>query len=82
MYDMVKWIVGSIVRGELQDHEPSWGLVVDDVRDERHGEHVIQQPVNRAGGPWLVRSPASCCVSGWGSQVVMASTVERPRYAS
>ena len=48
MHDMVRWIVDSIIRGKLWDHEPSWGLVVDNVRAKRCGEHVIQSPTNKA----------------------------------
>ena len=47
MHDMVKWIAGFVIRGKLWDHEPSWGLVVDVVRDERRGEHVIQSLIDR-----------------------------------
>ena len=50
MHDMVKWIAGSVIRGKLRDHEPSWGLVVDDVRVERRGEHVILSLIDRAEG--------------------------------
>ena len=37
MHDMVKWIASSVIRGEFRNHEPSWGVVVDDMRGERRG---------------------------------------------
>ena len=59
MHDMIKWIVGPIVCGELWHNEPSWGLVIDNARAKRRGEHVIQPPADRAGGastlPYLPR---------------------------
>ena len=50
VHDMVKWITGSIVCREFRDHEPSWGLVTDDVMVEKHGEHVILSPTDKAEG--------------------------------
>ena len=57
MHDVVKWIVGSIVGREFWNHEPSWRVVVDDVRVERCGEHVIRSPTDRAGGTLVDRIP-------------------------
>ena len=47
---MVKWIIGFVIRREFRDHEPFRGLVVDYVKCERRGEHVIQSPTDRVGG--------------------------------
>lgn len=48
VHDVVKWITGSIIYRKFGHNEPSWGLVVDDTRIERRGEHVIQLPANGA----------------------------------
>ena len=48
--DMIERIVGSVVRRKYWHDEPSWGLVIDNARAERRGEHVIQSPADRAGG--------------------------------
>ena len=57
MHDMVEWITGSVVCGELWYHKPSWGLIVDDVRAERHGEHVIRSPTDKVGRTSVCQSP-------------------------
>ena len=49
MHDMVEWIAGSVICCELQYHEPSWGLIPDDVRAKRCGEHVIQLSIDGIG---------------------------------
>lgn len=49
MHDIVKWVVGSVICGELRYHEPSQGLIVDDVGAEKHGEYVVQPPTDRVG---------------------------------
>ena len=48
VHDMIERITCSVICHELQYHEPPWGLVVDDVRAKRRGEHVIQPLVDRA----------------------------------
>ena len=82
MHDVVKWIAGSIICREFRDHELSWRIVVDDVRAERHGKHVVQSLADRARGPLLIRSPTGCCTGGWGIQLVMAGAAEGPGHAS
>ena len=66
MHDMIKWIVESVIRGEFWHDESSWGLIIDNVSAERLGEHVIQLPADRAGGPLLATSPPICCSGGCG----------------
>ena len=41
MHDVIEGIVGSIVCGKFWYEESPWGLVVNDMRAERRGEHVI-----------------------------------------
>ena len=48
VHDMVKWIAESIIHRKFWHKEPFWGLIVDDTRTKRCGEHVIQPPANRA----------------------------------
>ena len=72
---MVKRITSSIICREFWNHEPSWGLIVDDIKAKRHEEHVIQSPTDRVegmksmsssrlliepGGPLLTKSPIGC----------------------
>ena len=49
VHDVVEWITGSIICRKLWYNELSWGFVVNDVRTERRGEHVIQ---SLADGAW------------------------------
>ena len=82
MHDVIKQVVGSVIRGNFFHEKPSWGLVVDNARAERHGEHVVQLPVDGIGGALLATSfPIRC--SGWceGQSCVMGAT-EGLGYAS
>nr|CAN78252.1 hypothetical protein VITISV_031953 [Vitis vinifera] len=51
MHDVIKGIVGSIVCGIFWYEESPWGLVMDDMRAEGRGEHVIQPSADGANGP-------------------------------
>ena len=42
MHDVIEGIVGSIVCGKFWYEESPWGLVMDDMRAEGRGEHVVQ----------------------------------------
>ena len=53
MHDMVEGVVGPIVRGEFRYEESLWGLVMNNMRAKRRGEHVVQPFTNGATG-WLV----------------------------
>ena len=53
MHDMIEGIVGPIVCRKFWYEESPWGLVMDDVRAERRGEHVIQPLADGADG-WLI----------------------------
>ena len=53
MHDMIEGVVGPIVCGEFWYEESSWGLVMNDMRSERRGEHVVQPFADGATG-WLV----------------------------
>ena len=64
MHDVIKLVVGFVVRGNFFNEKPSWGLVVDNARGERHGEHVVQSPVDGSGGALLAASPLIHC-NGW-----------------
>ena len=48
MHDVIKQITCFVVCREFRHYELSRGLVVDDVRSEMRGEHVIQLSANRA----------------------------------
>ena len=73
---MVKRIAGFIICREFWNHEPSWALVVDDVRVERHEEHVIWSPTDRAGRPLLTRSPTSGCTGRGVGQSITAGVAK------
>ena len=53
MHDMVEGVVGPIVREEFRHEESPWGLVMNNMRAERRGEHVVQPFADGANG-WLV----------------------------
>ena len=53
MHDMIEGVVGPIVCGEFWYEESPWGLVMNDMRAEGRGEHVIQPSADGADG-WLV----------------------------
>ncbi|KAL6312228.1 hypothetical protein AAG906_020313 [Vitis piasezkii] len=46
-------VAGPIVCGEFWHEESPWGLVMNDMRAERRGEHVVQPFADGANG-WLV----------------------------
>ena len=82
VHDMIKWIIGPVVCRELWHDEPSWGLIIDNVKVERRGEHVVQPPADRVGGALLTISPSTCYSGGCGGLFGMMSAVEEPEYAS
>ena len=53
MHDMVEGVAGPIVCGEFGLEESPWGLVMNDMRVERRGEHVVQPFADGANG-WLI----------------------------
>ncbi|KAL6347607.1 hypothetical protein AAG906_026135 [Vitis piasezkii] len=53
MHDMVEGVAGPIVCGEFWHEESPWGLVMNDMRAERRGEHVVQPFADGANG-WLI----------------------------
>ena len=53
MHDMVERVARPIVCGEFWYEESPWGLVMNDMRAERHGKHVVQPFADGANG-WLV----------------------------
>ena len=61
---MVKWIIGSIIRKKFRHEEPSRGFIVDNMRTERRGEHVVQYLLMEPGGASFVESLLTCH-SGW-----------------
>ena len=48
MHDMIEGVVGPIVCEEFVHEESPWGLVMNDMRAERRGEHVVQPLANGA----------------------------------
>ena len=50
---MIEGVARPIVRGEFRHEEFPWGLVMNNMRAERRGEHVVQPFANGATG-WLV----------------------------
>ena len=50
---MIEGIAGPIVCGKLWYEESPWGLVMNDMRAEGRGEHVVQLFADEANG-WLV----------------------------
>ena len=53
LHDMVEGVTGPIVCGEFGHEESPWGLVMNDMRAERRGEHVVQPYADGASG-WLI----------------------------
>ena len=53
MHDMIEGVVGPIVCGEFGYEESPWGLVMNDMRAEMRGEHVVQPFADRTNG-WLI----------------------------
>ena len=50
---MIEGVVGPIVCGEFGHEESLWGLVMNDMRAEGRGEHVVQ-PFADGATRWLV----------------------------
>ena len=57
VHDMIERITCFVICREFLYHEPSWGLVVDDVRVKRRGEHVIQLSADKARRTSICQSP-------------------------
>ncbi|RVW85608.1 hypothetical protein CK203_037578 [Vitis vinifera] len=53
MHDTIEGVAGAIVCGEFWHKESPWGLVMNDMRAERRGEHVVQ-PFDDGANGWLV----------------------------
>ena len=53
MHDMVEWITRPIIRRKFWHKESPWGVVMDDMRAKRRGEHVIQPFADKAKG-WFI----------------------------
>ena len=53
MHDMVEEVVGPIVCGKFRHEKSPWGVVMNDMRAKRCGEHVVQSFADGASG-WLV----------------------------
>ena len=53
MHDTIEGVAGPIVCGEFWHKESPWGLVMNDMRAERRGEHVVQ-PFDDGANGWLV----------------------------
>ena len=75
MHDMVERVAGPIVCGEFGHEESPWGLVMNDMRAEMRGEHVIQSFADGANGwlIWEVSPKLSFCTMG----VTMGSRCRR-----
>ncbi|RVW96450.1 hypothetical protein CK203_029629 [Vitis vinifera] len=63
-------VVGPIICGEFGHDESPWGLVMNDMRAERRGEHVVQSFAN--GAKWVAHLGGATIGSGCASQVVAA----------
>ena len=50
---MVEGVAGPIIRGEFRHEESPWGLVMNNMRAKRRGEHVVQ-PFADGGTRWFV----------------------------
>ena len=53
MHDMVKGVTRPIVRREFRHEKSPWGIVMNNMRAKRRGEHVVQPFADGATG-WLV----------------------------
>ena len=53
MHDVIEGIVGSIVCGKFWYEESPWGLIMNDMKAEGRGKHVIQPSADGANG-WLI----------------------------
>ena len=53
MHDMVEGVDGPIVRGKFRHEKSPWGVVMNNMRAKRRGEHVVQHFADGAS-VWLV----------------------------
>ena len=53
MHDVVEGVIGLIIRGEFRHDESPWGVVMNNMRAKRRGEHVVQPFADGAEG-WLI----------------------------
>ena len=53
MHDMVEGVVRPIICGKFWHEESPWGVIMDNMRAKRRGEHVIQSFANEARG-WFI----------------------------
>ena len=50
---MVEGVAGPIIRGKFRHEESPWGVVMNNMRAKRRGEHVVQ-PFADGASVWLV----------------------------
>ena len=48
VHDVIKQIVGPVICRKFWHEKPFWGLVVDNTRAKRRGEHVVQSSADGA----------------------------------
>ena len=53
MHDMVKGVTRPIVRREFRHEKSPWGIVMNNMRAKRRGEHVVQ-PFANGATRWFV----------------------------
>ncbi|RVW32650.1 hypothetical protein CK203_076490 [Vitis vinifera] len=68
MHDMIEGVAGPIVCGEFGHEESPWGLVMNDMRAERRGEHVVHlllmEPMGGSFGRFLPACRTASSVHG------------------
>ena len=48
MHDVIKRIARPVICRKFWHKKPSWGLIIDNTRAKRRGEHVVQSPTDGA----------------------------------
>ena len=79
---MIKWIARPIIHRNFRNEKPSWGLVIDNMRVERRGEHVIQPPTDGARGGSFDEFPPTCCTAWCGGLPRVVEATEGLGYVS
>ena len=60
VHDVIKRIAGSVIRKKFWHEKPYWGLIIDNARAKKRGEHVVQLPTNGARGGSFAEFPPTC----------------------
>ena len=80
--NVIKQIVGSVIREKFWHEKPSRGLITDDTRAKRRGEYIVQSPTDGTQGGSFAEFPPTCRSVWCGGLFLVMGAAEGLRYVS